>query len=147
MSQHAVHSAANTEHGTPPSPLPALLPEPTPGALQSQQQARATPNQQTHLKPAGRSFTETPRGTNFTQRRIQSWNSLPLGPNGLTGGDQTNSHKEIPAQAPEHEDQILICSQEGSKPQLEAEPASWGQHPAAAAGCCCSFHSSFPQTG
>lgn len=94
------------------------------GALQSQQQGRATPNQQTQLKPLGRSFRETPRRTNFTQSRIQGWNSLSLGPNGLTEGDQTNSCKEIPAQAPEREDQILICSQEASKPQLEAEPAS-----------------------
>lgn len=108
--------------------------------------SQSNPNPANSAKTTGQSFIETPRGTNCSQCRIQGWNSLSLGPNGLTEGDETNSRKEVPAQAPEHEDQILICSQEASKPQLEAETASWGQHPAAPAGCCCSFHGSFPLT-
>lgn len=88
--------------------------------------SQSTPSQQTQLKPLGRSFTETPRGT---KDRTQGWNSPSLGPKGFTEGDQTNSCKEIPAQAPEHEDQILICAQEASKPQLGAETASWELHP------------------
>lgn len=126
--------------------LRLCLPEPLQGLCNHSSKPEPPQANKPSLNHWAEALQKPPRGTSSTQSRIQGWNSLSLGPNRLTEGDQTNSCREIPAQAPEHEDQTLICSQEASKAQLEAEPASWGQHPTAPAGCCCSFHGSFPQT-
>ena len=106
----------------PPRPLSSLT---TAGSgIAAGRQSNPSPSQQDQIKLAGGSFTKTPTtGNTFTQCEIKQWNSLPpevLGAkstNGLTESDQTNSCKVSPSQASKHEDQILICSREASKPQ------------------------------
>lgn len=92
--------------------------------IAARSQSNPSPTQQDQIKSGDRSFTKTPTTRNtFTQRKIKRWNSLPpevLGAkstNGLTESDQTNSRKGSSSQASKHEDRILICSQEASKPQ------------------------------
>lgn len=104
----------------PPRPLSGLT---TAGSgIAARSHSNPSPTQQDQIKLGDRSYTKTPTTRN-TFTKIKRWNSLPpevLGAkstNGLTESDQTNSRKGSSSQASKHEDRILICSQEASKPQ------------------------------